>query len=47
LEFAKDHGYINKEVFNKIDSDCERIIGMIVTMANQSEKWIVSPREKR
>ena len=41
LEFAKDHGYINDAMFVTLDADCEQIIGKIVTIVNQSEKWIL------
>jgi four helix bundle protein len=39
LDFALEFGYINQEQFEQLDSKCNNVIGKLVNMANQPEKW--------
>ncbi|NOQ25983.1 MAG: four helix bundle protein [Bacteroidales bacterium] len=41
LEFSLNHNYINKVDFEKLNQDYNNIIGKLVIMSNQSEKWQV------
>jgi len=39
LDFALEFNYIDQENYNRLDASCNSIIGMLVTMSNQPEKW--------
>jgi four helix bundle protein len=39
LDFALEFGYIDEETHARLDSSCNSVIGMLVTMSNQTEKW--------
>lgn len=39
LEFSFKHQYINEEDFNRLTLEYDHIIGKLVVMANQPEKW--------
>lgn len=39
LQFAYACGYINEEQFNNLLNQYNQIIGMLINMINQSEKW--------
>ena len=39
LDFALEFGYINIEQFNQLDESCNQVIGKLVNMSNQPEKW--------
>jgi four helix bundle protein len=39
LDFALEFGYIDQEKFKQLDDGCNKVIGMLVTMSNQPEKW--------
>lgn len=39
LDFSKDHGYISIDQHNALDLKYESILGKLVTMSNQPEKW--------
>lgn len=39
LDFALEFNYINQEQFNQLDDSCNKVIGKLVNMANQPEKW--------
>lgn len=39
LQFSLACKYINEEQFNNLNNQCNQIIGMLVSMINQSEKW--------
>lgn len=39
LDFALEFGYINQEQYEKLDGKCNNLIGKLVNMANQPEKW--------
>ena len=41
LEFSINCGYINNEDYDFLMNEYENIIGKLVTMANQPEKWSV------
>jgi four helix bundle protein len=39
LDFALEFGYINIEQFNQLDEIYNQVIGKLVNMSNQPEKW--------
>ena len=39
LEFSVKCNYINAEINDKLNEDYARIIGKLITMYNQAEKW--------
>jgi four helix bundle protein len=39
LDFALEFNYINQEQFNQLDDSCNKVIGKLVNMSNQPEKW--------
>ena len=39
LDFALEFQYINQTQFDKLDDKCNKVIGKLVNMANQPEKW--------
>jgi len=39
LDFALEFNYINQEQFDHLDESCNKVIGKLVNMANQPEKW--------
>ena len=41
LQFATECKYIAKNVANRLSEEYDNIIGKLVTMENQSEKWTV------
>src|SRR6266487_2207195 len=45
-EFAFHHGYLSREEFLKVDDAYEKIIGQLVKMIDQPQKWLIrQPRE--
>ena len=44
LEIAFRHRYISAETFARLDDACDKIIGQIVKMIDQADRWIVKPR---
>ena len=45
LEFARDFGYIDMNTFEKLDTACDSVIGMLVKMSCNPEKWTYCTRE--
>ena len=41
LEFALASGYLKQEVFNELDLSYDLILGQLVTMRTQPDKWTV------
>jgi four helix bundle protein len=41
LQFASECKYIDKNQANRLSTEYDNIIGKLVTMENQSEKWTV------
>lgn len=41
LEFCYECGYINEETFLNLFKKYEKVIGKLVTMSNQADKWTV------
>ena len=41
LQFASECNYMEKNVANRLSEEYDNIIGKLVTMENQSEKWTV------
>ena len=39
LDYSRECEYITNETHQRISNDYERILGMLVTMMNQPEKW--------
>ena len=42
LMFAKEFGYISSEILTAMDKRYDKVIGMIVTMINNPDKWIIT-----
>jgi four helix bundle protein len=40
-EFAFHHGYLSREEFLKVDDAYEKIIGQLVKMLEQPQKWLI------
>jgi len=45
-EVAWRCGYLNEATFKEIDEAYDHILGQIVKMTDQPEKWIIRPRAK-
>jgi len=43
LDYSIECGYLSRQNYQRIYSDYENIIGMIVTMIQHPEKWSLSP----
>ena len=43
-EIALRCGYMNQEAFRYLDDRYEMVLGQIVKMADQPEKWLIQPR---
>src|SRR5205823_5172358 len=43
IEFAMRHGYVADAEFRDIDQSYEKIIGQLVKMIDQPEKWLIRP----
>ena len=41
IEFAMRHGYVGEAEFREIDDACERILGQLVKMIEQPDKWLI------
>jgi len=41
LEISLLCGYISKELFEKLEKEYENIIGQIVKMINDADKWLI------
>src|SRR5258708_7064725 len=46
IEFAFHHGYVTDSEFRKIDDACECILGQLVRMIDQPEKWVIGARKE-
>jgi four helix bundle protein len=44
LEIALRCHYCDEKTFREIDQSYEQVLGQIVKMADQSEKWLIKPR---
>jgi four helix bundle protein len=40
-EFALHHGYLSREEFLKVDNAYEKIIGQLVKVIDQPQKWLI------
>ena len=47
LEFAFRHGYISQEEFFNADDAYEKIIGQLVKMIDEPEKWVIKNFRRR
>jgi len=45
-EFAFHHGYLSREEFLKVDDAYEKIIGQLVKMIDQPQKWLIRQSER-
>ncbi len=43
-EIALRCGYLNPATFRELDDRYEKVLGQIVKMADQPEKWLIKPR---
>jgi len=43
IEIALRCGYCDEKTFREIDESYEKVLGQIVRMADQSEKWLITP----
>ena len=43
-EIALRCGYLSEELFRALDDSYEKVLGQIVKMADQPEKWLIKPR---
>jgi four helix bundle protein len=43
-EIAMRCGYWDEKVFNEFNQSYEKVIGQIVRMADQADKWLIKPR---
>jgi len=39
LQFSKDAKYIDIEIYNRLDKEYDKVLGKLVNMRNQPEKW--------
>ena len=46
IEFARHHGYVSETDFSQIDQAYEHILGQLVRMIDQPEKWVIGSRKK-
>ena len=44
IEIALRCGYCDETTFREIDESYEQVLGQIVRMADQPEKWLIRPR---
>ena len=44
IEFARRCGYINDDIYKELDAVYDKIIGQIVNMINNADKWLVRPK---
>ena len=45
-EFAFHHGYLSREEFLKVDDAYEKIIGQLVKMIDQPQKWLIRQAQR-
>src|ERR1044072_4063583 len=45
-EIAWRSGYLRETQFQNIDKACDQVIGQIVSMMDQPEKWLIRPGKK-
>ncbi|MEM8586131.1 MAG: four helix bundle protein [Bacteroidota bacterium] len=41
IDFARDSGYIDSDIAKRLDTEYDRIIGKLVVMQRQANKWSV------
>lgn len=46
MEIALRCGYCDEKTFHEIDESYERVLGQIVRMLDQPEKWLIKPRKE-
>jgi len=42
IEFAKRCEYLKDEICNELDEDYDQIMGQIVNMINEADKWLIN-----
>lgn len=47
LEIAFHSGFIDKGTFSRLDDSCDKIIGQLVRMIDQPEKWCFSSKKEQ
>jgi four helix bundle protein len=43
LEIGFHHEYIDRETFEKLDDECDKVIAQIVKMIDQADRWVIKP----
>src|SRR5271165_7006276 len=43
-EIAFRHCYLNQEIFNEVDDECDKILAQIVKMIDHADRWVIKPR---
>jgi four helix bundle protein len=46
-EIALKCGYLDEKAFRELDDAYDKILGQLVKMADQPEKWVIPPRSQR
>ena len=41
IEFSRRCGYLKDEICNELDEDYDQIMGQIVKMINEADKWLI------
>jgi hypothetical protein len=41
IEIAFRHGYVDQEVFTELDDAYDKILGQIIRMIDQADRWLV------
>jgi len=45
VEVAFRSGYLKEETVKRLDDACERILGQLVRMADQPQKWVIGAKQ--
>lgn len=44
IEIAFRHHYLNQQNFDQLDDACDKIVGQIVKMIDQADRWVIKSR---
>jgi len=47
IEFAARHSYVTDAEFREIDDAYERVLGQLIKMIDQPEKWLIKNSRRR
>lgn len=45
-EIALRCKYLSEDTFRQIDQDYERILGQLIRMMDQADKWLITPKDR-